>query len=299
LKRRWRQIVRDAAAAVSGRRSFSPTRHPYESTNIILISGAPRSGTTALRNSLAAHCDVYSTNCESNVVNDVLCAALRNCTLPDRKGNMVLGQRAYDRIFRRMLLKLLWPNPWDRPGVPRALSTYTHLEPASAEYLVQVFRRARIVYLVRNGIESVASAAAFESFASLPFAVLCKRWAVSLKMAQWGNGRGEFLLVRHEHVRDPQRGEPTLREILHWAGLPYDERCVEVLRSTRFHPTRLPDETDVDAQSLDRRAERWRYWSREQRKTFVDICGPAMNYFGYPIAWTLNAAGDAAHEAAA
>ena len=278
----------------SRRQSFAPVPHPYERTKVLFVSGPPRSGTTALRNSIAAHRCVYSTNRESNVVNDVLCAALRNCTLPDRKGNMLVKQRRYDLVFRRALLRLLWPEAWDRHGRPRALSTYTHLEPRSAEYLAKVFPRARIVYIVRNGIETVASTAAFESFASLPFDVLCRRWAMTLKMARWGEGRDDFYLVRHEHLRDATTAESRLRAMFDWAGLPYEEQCLEVLRGSRFHPTRLDGESPDDVQNLDRRADRWRHWSPQQRETFVEICRPAMDYFGYDIPWTDGATADAA-----
>ena len=294
LKRRLRSIVHDAAEALSRRESFAPVPHPYERTKVLFVSGPPRSGTTALRNSIAAHRCVYSTNRESNVVNDVLCAALRNCTLPDRKGNMVVSQHQYDGVFRRALLQLLWPQAWDRPGAPRALSTYTHLEPHSAEYLAKVFPRARIVYIVRNGIETVASAAAFESFSLLPFEVLCRRWAMALKMAQWGEGRDNFNLVRHEHLRDAARAESTVRAMLQWAELGYDEQCLDVLRSTRYHPTHMAGESPDDAQNLNRRAQRWRHWSPQQRETFVEICRPAMEHFGYDIPWTDGATTEAA-----
>jgi hypothetical protein len=48
---------------------------------------------------------------------------------------------------------------------------------------------------------------------------------------------------------------------------------------------RPSDRTDINRKIEGNRSPSflWRQWSEEQRKTFINICGPAMINFGYNI----------------
>ena len=258
-------------------------RHPYARVPLVLVSGVGRSGITVLRNSLGAHDLIDPTGSENNVINDVLQAAYDNCTKPSRKSAMRTSQHDYDRNFQNLLLNLLWPPP--RRRRPRVLLAYSAIRTSWAIYLWQVFPEARIVYIVRNGIEVVASRMQYDSFKRFEFQQQCERWTLSYEVARWGEGFEEFKVVRHESLLDATRAEVVFTDLFEWIGLPPDRRCLETLNSQRFHPTSYPGESEQSRQNLAERKERWRYWTDEQRAIFVEECAEAMDYFGYPIPW--------------
>ena len=196
-------------------------------------------------------------------------------------------QHDYDRNFHNLLLNLLWPVP--RRRRPRTLLAYSAIRPSWAVYLCQVFPEARIVYIVRNGIEVVASRMQYHSFKEFEFRQQCETWCLSYDVARWGEDSQDFKLVRHESLLDATHAEALFTDIFEWVGLPSDRQCLETLFSRQFHPTSCPDESHHSSQDLATRKERWRFWTDEQRTTFAEQCGEAMDYFGYPIPWRKRA----------
>ena len=90
---------------------------------------------------------------------------------------MAVTQQEYDLVFRRAILWLAWPQPRRERPLPAALCTYTNLDPETASHLLQVFPGAKVAYIVRDGIEVVASRMGFESFAADSFETQCQRCA--------------------------------------------------------------------------------------------------------------------------
>jgi hypothetical protein len=283
--------VRRAIAGVSRRLApvrgtLRPLRHPYEDLPLLIVSGVGRSGTTALRNAIAACPRVDAANRESNFIRDLLEVALRNCTLPVRKASMAVTQQEYDLVFRRAILWLAWPQPRREPPRPAALCTYTNLDPETASHLLQVFPGAKVAYIVRDGIEVVASRMGFESFAADSFETQCQRWRTAGAMARWIRGNpAAGRLVRHEILRDPERREPELAAVLALVGVAYDPACGELLRSAVYHPTRQAGESEAAAGDLATRGERWRAWGRDERAVFERTCRDTMESLGYAIPW--------------
>jgi hypothetical protein len=261
-------------------------RHPYEDLPVLIVSGVGRSGTTALRNAVAACSRIDAANRESNFIRDLLEVALRNCTLPVRRASMAVTQQEYDLVFRRAILWLAWPQPRPEPPLPAALCTYTNLDPETASHLVQVFPGAKVAYIVRDGIEVVASRMGFEPFAVDSFETNCQRWRPAGAMAKWiASNADAGRLVRHEILRDPERRDSELAAALDLVGVAYDPACGELLRSAVYHPTQHAGESAAASGDLEARRERWRTWSKDEREVFERTCRGTMQSLGYAIPW--------------
>jgi hypothetical protein len=285
--KRVRSAIAGAARRLAPvRGALRPLRHPYEDLPLLIVSGVGRSGTTALRNAIAVCAHVDAANRESNFIRDLLEVALRNCTLPVRKASMAVTQQEYDLVFRRAILWLAWPQPRREPALPSALCTYTNLDPETASHLVQVFPGAKVAYIVRDGIEVVASRMGFESFAVDSFETNCQRWCTAGAMAEWIRSHADAgRLVRHEILRDPDRRENELAAVLDLVGLAHDPACGELLRGAAYHPTRHAGESEAAAGDLAARRERWRAWSTDEREVFERSCRATMESLGYAIPW--------------
>jgi hypothetical protein len=266
--------------------------HAYDDIPLVVLSGVGRSGTFALRDALGRHPQVHSTGSENNILYDLLSAAHRNCTIDARRIAMQVDQATYDRLFHDLILNLLWPEP--RPELPRQLLAFSNLLPDRARYLCRLFpgrpgaARARIVYLVRNGIEVVSSRLRFGKFVELPFRQHCEVWARSVEMAEWGRDRDDFLLLRHEHLLEAETLAESLQRFWTFAGLPAEPKIYERLLNVCYHPTSA-ENASAPAETLRTRADRWRDWTDEQRLTFSVVCADAMRYWGYEMPWVAPA----------
>ncbi len=268
---------------------FAAPTHPYDGLPMVVISGVGRSGTTALRKSLGLHPRLHSTGHENNIVYDVLALARLNCTAPSRRFAMLVDDPTYDAHFRALLLGLLWPRPRTDPGRPDALLALSDLTPDRADYLVRLVPGVRIVYLVRNGIEVIASRLRYDGFRHFTFEQNCDTWSGAHDMARWGEPCGNFHLLRHERLLPPHGPERTLNELLSFLGLDPNPTVLAHLRDTAYHPTSEAKPTQTPAEILASRAERWADWSDLQRGYFERSCSATMEHFGYPVPWHAGA----------
>ncbi|MHC4141730.1 MAG: sulfotransferase [Planctomycetota bacterium] len=262
--------------------------HAYDDIPLVVLSGVGRSGTFALRDALGRHAQVHSTGSENNILYDLLSTAQRNCTIEARRIAMQVDQATYDRLFHDLILNLLWPEP--RTELPRQLLAFSNLLPDRAAYLCRLYpgqvgaAKVRIVYLVRNGIEVVSSRLRFGNFVDLPFRQHCEVWARSVEMAEWGRDRDDFLLLRHERLLVAETLSESLDAFWTFAGLPAEPKIFERLLNVCYHPT-SEDDANSPGETLRKRADRWRDWTDEQRRTFADVCGETMRYWGYEMPW--------------
>jgi len=257
--------------------------HPYSGLPLLLVTGVGRSGTTVMRKSLGLHPAIDYTGGENNVLYDLLGVAQHNCTYPSRKVAMRVSQDEYDRLFKELVLKLLWPSPVGGTKAPRLLMAFSDLSPDRGNYLRNLFPNLTIVYIVRNGIEVVASRMLYEGFRDRPFDWQCQVWAATREFAEWGGTQDGFVVVRHEELTETASAERALGRVFECAGVDFERRCLESLLHTRYHPTILKGESADAAGNMQHRAERWRHWTHEQRCCFEDLCAPTMAYFDYEI----------------
>lgn len=259
--------------------------HPYANIPPVILSGVGRSGTTALRMSLGTHPEIIYNSSENNVVMDILETGVHNCTYPSRKTSMQMSQDRYDKVFRNLILSILYPRPPLTITQQKRWMASTDINSRLAEYLRQLFPEMRVIYLVRNGIEVVSSRMVFEGFKDRPFGWQCEVWAKAEEMVRWGVEQDFFFLIRHESLLDRRSTSLVLTELWSWLGLKNDQRCAEALAANIYHPTSFAGETSSTAKNLLGRRSRWEFWSDEQRNVFIKYCSSAMAYFGYEIPW--------------
>jgi Sulfotransferase family len=252
----------------------------------LLVTGQGRSGTTALTRAIAAHSQVCSNRVESNVMKDILLAGHASSTVESRVRQMVLDRESHDREFRRMLVRLLFPERlWTGHDKPKRLSTFSAMSPDAADFAVAALPGIHFANIVRNGIEVVASRMVHRVMGSQPFEAHCEAWAAAVEMARWGESRSAFSLIRHENLVQESTCRGAISGLLTRAELSDDPAVADFLLSEKRNQTRWADEDEASAASLQQRVERWRLWSDRQRELFREICGAAMNYFGYVIPW--------------
>jgi len=109
-------------------------------------------------------------------------------------------------------------------------------------------------------------------------------WALRNDMFQFANKHRHVFLFRYEWLQRPQHFNDQLSRALAFVGMPYDAQCESPLQ-TVYHPTVFAGESRHEADDISRRSERWKYWSKDQRSEFVELCGDAMKQQGYEIPW--------------
>jgi len=261
--------------------------HPYCAIPPLIVSGVGRSGTTALRMSLGIHSDIAYNRSENNIIMDILETGLHNCTYHSRKASMQMSQGKYDKVFRNLLLNVLYPRPPLTISPPKRWMASSDINPRLVGYLPQLFPNVRIVYLVRNGIEVVSSRMVFEGFKEQPFEWQCEVWAKAEEMVRWGVEQDNFYLIRHDSLLDRESISHVFTDLWTWLGLKNDPRCADALSTETYHPTKFPSEGSDTTMDLRRRKSRWEFWTDEQRDIFTNTCASAMRYFGYPIPWPV------------
>ena len=246
-----------------------------------------RSGTTLLRHCLGAHRCVDLFNHESNYIHDLMCAADNNLEYKNRLSSMPVEETVYWHLHHQLLLNMNWPVEHLRSDDGyKAISTYSMLDPRAAIGLKKTFPKLAICYIIRNGIEVVSSYMSFPAFKHLSFAEACKLWVLRYDMFDFAVTRDHVFLFRFEWLQQQQElFVDQLRKAYLFCGLDYDQQCSRPL-SKRFHPTVFQGEPKDVAQDINRRSERWKYWTQAQRDEFAKRCGESMEAMGYDIPWT-------------
>lgn len=258
--------------------------HPYDRIPLVILTGVGRSGTVALREALGRHEQVHSTGSENNILYELLHTARANCTYESRRFAMQVDDAAYDAAFRKLIHELLWPRPSDPR--PQRLLAFTALSPSRADYLCRLFPGVKVIYLVRNGIEVVASRQRHPGFANRPFREHCEVWALARKLVEWGRDRDDFTLIRHEHIVNTETLQPTLDQLWAWIGLAPEPASRQFLHENCLHPTRAGDEHRMPSEALRDRGDRWLRWTPGERQVFMEACGETMISLGYAIPWS-------------
>lgn len=248
-----------------------------------------RSGSTILRRSIGLHPDVYYNGAENNLIQDIAGVGHLNCTRQSRIDSMRVDQRAYDDSFRRLICDLTWP---DRELRARQVH-FAAINPGAEhlDFLCQIFPNAKIVCLVRNGLEVVCSRMKHQSFAGNEFQSQCETWNRCTQMIDWGERNPDrFFLFRHEWTYDSQLVESKLDQIFKWTGIPNSPEVVANIRNvidcmpTTEVPKEFSQMNDAEKQNYFReKADRCQDWSDAQREQFIELCKPLMERLGYSI----------------
>jgi tetratricopeptide (TPR) repeat protein len=223
-------------------RMFTPARladharEGSESEQPIFIVGLPRSGSTLLEQILASHPQVAGGG-ERPLLAKLLAAVRLEDRPPAEFPDYVPDLRPGDlRLLGERYVGLLAAN---RPPAPRLLDKYL----ANHAYLgmiAMMLPRARILHIRRDPRDALISAYCqpFSGNAqpqSYDLGELGRHYRLYAGMMEhWRKTlvEGSLLEVRYEALVDDLEG--SLRPILDYCGLPWDERCLT------FHETRRP-----------------------------------------------------------
>ncbi|MDG2012217.1 MAG: sulfotransferase [Pirellulaceae bacterium] len=258
--------------------------HPLENIPWLLATGQGRSGTTVLTKALAEHPAVWSNRVESNVIKDVLMAGFASSTMPSRVRQMVVSREQHDLIFRQMLLDLLFPTSGKTPSAtPQALSTFSAMNPQAAEFATSVFPKIHFVNIIRHGVEVVASRMVHRSLGKHSFEEHCVAWKTAQEMAEWGVGRDDFTLFRHEDLLEEVSCQMAFKNLFQSAGLETAAASADYVLNNQFNKTVYDQENSTGTTDLRSRQQRWQLWTPSQQEIFKKVCGPGMEYFGYLI----------------
>ena len=266
-------------------------------TRYLFISGVGRSGTTALRNSIGTHPEVYYNGKENNIVQDLIAVSHQNITMESRRFALTVSPATYYGSFEDLILQIIWPEKKRRKA--RTLVAAVNLEPYLIETLRHVFQDCQVVCLVRNGIGVISSRMKYRSFQDGKFAEHCHVWLRSSRMAQWAKENPKLgRVVRQEWFSDEDRVAQEFSELFEWAEMTSSSLPAENILTRRYHPTDAEKhdskESCEEYGRLDEgerksfesnRLDRWKNWTRQQQDYFVETCGEAMKDLGYPIPW--------------
>ncbi len=249
--------------------------HPH----YCFLAGTGRSGTTALRKSLGQHPEIYYNGHENNIVQDIVDVARKNFEMPSRKFSLVVDHQEYCAAFRELIHRLVWndPSQYSRPVWMAAINPNSE----TLGFLNQIFPGAKIICLVRNGIEVVLSRQRYPAFRDQSFARHCQTWTRSQWVFDWGREHPEeFRLFRHEWCRDAKQLGLQFQSLFQWLEIEPSDLPREHVLSEEYHPT--PNEVGSD------KRHRWNTWDADQRREFIATCGSLMEQLGYEIPFAID-----------
>ena len=252
--------------------------HDLFDSRICIVSGIGRSGTTILRKSLEVHQEINSTKTENNFVYDLLEGL--DMSVNKRFNAIKTPIEEHFRVLKNTILDVTFPNSRNLSKVNALCSD---LRVPSYRRLSDLFgSKIKVVYILRNGIEVIASRMLKPQFKHFSFEENCKIWAYSKNVLEFACNDKNFLLIRHEDMLKDNSLEVVYKEIFSHLNIASDSACVEFVKKNFCHPTNINEE-DLKINSLQSRFKRWESFDSSQKKIFNRICGDAMAFFEYKI----------------
>jgi len=252
--------------------------HPLFNSKFCVVSGVGRSGTTILRKSIELHSKINSTKTEDNLAFDLL--EILNRSITKRSNSLKVPIEEHYRLFKNIIIETCFPHSNNLESL-NALCC--DLSMGALDQLMTLFSgQCKVLYIVRNGIEVVASRMLKHQFKHFSFEENCRIWANSLDVCKTGMMHPDFLLLRHEKMHANDGVKEMFASIFNHLELLNEDNCVNFASQTFCHPTKITT-SDAVKDSLKNRIFRWKSFSDIEKKTFVEICGQAMEYFDYKV----------------
>ena len=154
------------------------------------------------------------------------------------------------------------------------------------EFLLEIFPNAKVIGLVRDGIDVVLSRQRHRSFKRFTFESHCQTWVRTQGVVEWGElNPNNFRLFRYDSLSDRKTLSTTFAELFGWMGLSQNDAAVEHVFEKRYHPTELEkSQADSnDSSTAESKRALWQLWSEEERELFRSICGPFMKQMGFEM----------------
>ena len=265
---------------------------------LILVSGQARSGTTILTRAIGAHPQVLSNNRENVWLRDIIEVVGNTLGDQSRVRQMSVEPEEFLAEFRETAYRMLFPDSLCEQSADdvKALSTFTSLREEMFDSLPVFLPNFRLVNIVRNGLEVVASRLKHAHISKAgDFQTHCVAWAHSIDIVRWFEEHSEFkdrfFLVRHEQLLNPDSRRDVFGRIQHRLGLDRSDAC-ENFVAENFVSRNASDgnQSPQTFEGVVARKHAWQTWSAEEREEFEKLCGDSMCELNYQIPWLMDRA---------
>lgn len=276
------------------------TGPPDFSSNPVLVVGAGRSGTSALLKALGEHPQLVAAPGEAPLERAIAAMYGELKLRGDKFFAFVTSQtRAPQTYIEDSLRTLVFESAFgpnhgaarleqlradgkSLDVVRRWICKVGGIGAAGLEGFVALYPNFRGVHIHRDGIENVASRMKFKNFRDQSFEQHCRTWAEAVTASRVLRSRDDVVAVRHADLID--RPEELFTELASFLDVDPDPAPARHAASVLTHPLDQSHREGVDVrQELLARRSPAEDWSVAQRRTFADICGPAMMELGYEL----------------
>jgi len=161
--------------------------------------------------------------------------------------------------------------------------------PETLEFLQNVFPDAKVLGLIRDGVDVVLSRQNHSSFKTGTFETHCRTWVRTQPVVQWGQQNAEhFRLFRYQTFSDREQLANRFTEIFDWLQINRSDAPLEHASEKTYHPTELENKdadpvSPTDPTTAQAKRNQWNAWSSTERDTFKSICGSFMKQMSYEI----------------
>lgn len=234
---------------------------------------------------------MLSNNRENVWLRDIMAVVLETLNDPVRVRELSVEADEFVAKFRDTAWRLLFPaDLCEAANNVRAVSTFTSLREDMFDALPMFLPNFRLVNIVRDGVEVVASRLKHAHIAGAgDFHTHCVAWAHCTDIIHWFQGqpslKERFFLVRHEQLLDDELCREVFGRIQHRFGLDRCDDCERFVKENFVSRNEDSGHSPRTLEGAESRKADWQTWSVEQRRTFEEVCGVAMNELGYPIPW--------------
>jgi hypothetical protein len=267
----------------------------------IFIVGGSRSGTIVLLKAMGRHARILSTPSEDPFITDIggMVHELEFCSAVEKQYYLETLRISTDYLYRTLRRLALESALGPHYGLKQLvkLAVIKKVNPLAKRYwctktfpgrnvaqgLTRLYPEARFIWILRNGVSVVHSRGKFPAFRDLPFEEHCRHWADSINRFSYLLEFPETVVVHQEDLVDAP--DKVFRRIFETIHIDYDPKPTEYALTHHVHP--LGDEGTIKGvdikKTLSERAPAYQEWSQDQRRTFKDICGQAMQLAGYGV----------------
>jgi tetratricopeptide (TPR) repeat protein len=253
----------------------------------LFIVGFPRSGTTMIEQTLSAH-PMIAAGDELPVINELtgLMPRMFDSPLvyPDALAELWMGDRLegldnlrdYYLQRARQLGALSEGAAWFTDKMPL---NETHLG-----LIGLIFTKAPVVHVVRHPLDVVLSVFSNHLthgfYCAYDLVSIAQHYVLVMDLVDHYRREMDlrYFRVRYEDVIDDQ--EACVREMLEFAGAPFDRRCLDFHENRRY--ARTASYAQVTEKLYDRSRYRYRAY-REELASVIPILEPTIRRLGYAI----------------
>lgn len=263
----------------------------------IFLVGSGRSGTTALALALNQHPYIDFSSNEAAISLPLSSMAGEYFSGENnkwQKGNVRLDESTFREQLKRLLFESIWGANY---GLRRNLGVFqgalarikesqrwgTKAFPTESGFtgMNWMFPQANYIYIIRNGIDVVASMQKFPGFSEKTFRECCEFWAITVERYDYLRFQDQAITIRFEDFLNDR--ETILETIQARFKIEHSDKPSIFAGSTVVHPQNEKTQQSDPTKIIGERAPAWKEWSVEERSIFKDVCSTAMQRLDYKV----------------